>query len=235
MNTARLNFDDDFYRLGAIILSDKFASLEKQVLKRFTEIGHPIPLEGFSNYKDYQKWLKEIMNKVDKSDYPGTVIENVLIKFNVNPKNEKYRKGVAAKIFFGKQFGERFGPLQEPIYLVNRDNNEQKELWIRIYPWTKKPEYEELWKTIKNVQSKLPSYRGKEKFQTTFARDFKTYQFSLKVLANSTIKNKPLLDIMASDPEYFELSKRFKNENIDDHMRSIKSRFDKLLNKISIL
>lgn len=237
MNNTRIIFDDDFYRLGAILLSDKYATLEKEVLNRFKEIGYPLPPNGFTSYKDYQSWLRTIMSKVNKDDYPGNVVENLLSSFNVDPKNEKYRRGIAAKLFFNRQFGENFTPLQEPINLTTRNNGEQKELWVRIYPWTKKEDYINLWGDIKEIQPQLKGYRGKEKYQITFPRDFGMYQVYLKVKykAITTESSLSIVENMTKNREYKKISKLYKGGYPEDYIRSITSRFNKLLAKINLL
>jgi len=237
MNDTRLIFDDDFYRVGAILLSDKYAHLEEQALNRFKEIGHPIPSGRFSTYKTYRQWLKNIMSKVSKNDYPGAVAEKILTSFNVDPKNEKYRRGIAAKLFFNKQFGEHFTALQEPISLTFRNNNEQKELWVRIYPWTKREDYIGLWEEIKTIQPQLTGYRGKEKYQVTFPRDFHMFQiyFMVKNKRTKTDPSRSILENMVENSEYKKLSKLYKGGFPEDNIRTITSKFNKLLADINLL
>ena len=237
MNNNRLIFTDDFYRLGAILLSEKFAVLKKLVLKRYSLLGYPVPLKGFPSYGEYRLWIKHVIKSVGKEDSPGAVIENILSQFNVDPKNETYRTGIAANIFQNKQFGKNFCPLQEQITLLSKSNSKQQDLLVRIHPWTKKSDYINLWETIRKVQKRMPNYRGKEKYQITFPRDYCMYQLYLKVKYKKieVDPNKSILDNMTSTKEYETLSKKYKEGCPDDFIRDISSRFNKLLGSTNIL
>jgi hypothetical protein len=233
MNKVRLIFDDDFYRLGAVLLSEKYQGLEREFRNKYKELGLSIPSGGFDKQEDYRGWLKKAMRLKNTNDLPGKMIEDILTQFNLDPKNEKYRMGLVWRIFFKKEFDEKFYYLQHPINLILRKHRGSKELWVKVYPWTKKEDYIDLWKEIKSIQPQLKGYRGKEKFQITFKRDFAVYQLYLK-----TKKLKPkksIMEDMSAFPEYEPISKLFKDEYFDDYIRSITSRFNKLLAGVNIL
>ncbi|OGC68536.1 hypothetical protein A2415_04835 [candidate division WWE3 bacterium RIFOXYC1_FULL_39_7] len=229
MNNVRHIYNDNFYKITAILLSKKFLTLENEIRAKYDKLDLSIPTKGFSNYKEYGEWLTKARNIQDS---PGKVIESVLKQFNLDPKNEFYRNCLTAGIFFHKQPWEQSPYSQQPIELITRNNGVAKELWVKIHPWTKKSDYVKLWESIKNIQKTLPGYRGKEKFQTTFKRDFEVYQLYLEV---KKAGGKQVLKPMSSHPEYYTLADQFGEGDIDGQLRSIKSRFNKLLAGIDIL
>ena len=229
MKSVRLVYNDDFYKISAVLLSNKFLALEKELQNDYGQAKLSIPEKGFSGEKQYREWLKKAMTLPNS---PGKGIEDILIKFNLDPKNEYYRNCLTARLFFHKM------PWQESIYpqpnitLTTRNGGKDRGLWVEIKPWTKKEDYVELWGTIKELQRSLIGYRNKEKFQPTFKRDFEVYQLYLEV---KNAGGKQVLKSMSSHPEYYTLADQFGEGDIDGQLRSIKSRFNKLLAGIDIL
>ncbi|MBI3887989.1 hypothetical protein HY310_02880 [Candidatus Microgenomates bacterium] len=232
MKSTRLIFNDDFYRLSAVLLSNKFLKLKDEILKRYANMGLPVPSSGFSKLEEYIVWLKKAIKLKNTFDLPGAVVEDVLRKFNLNPKDENNRNGLTAKLFFNKELWQESPYSKNPINLVIRGRGESRELWVKIEPWTKKTDYVRLWGSIQSTQRTLTGYRGKEKFQPTFKRDFEVYQLYLEV---KNVGGKQVLRSMSSHPDYYTLADQFVEGDIDGQLRSIKSRFNKLLAGIDIL
>lgn len=229
MNNVRHIYNDDFYKITAILLSKKLSRLENEIRTKYDKLSLSIPTKGFSSYKEYREWLTNAKNRKNS---PGVVIENILKQFNLDPKNEYYRNCLTARLFFHKEPWEQSPYSQSPIELITKNNGTNKELLVKIYPWTKKSDYVRLWGSIKNMQRTLPGYRGKEKFQITFKRDFEVYQLYLEA---KNAGSKQVLKSMSSSPEYYSLADQFAEGDISGQFRSIKSRFNKLLARINIL
>lgn len=237
---TRIIYDDDFYRLGVILLSEKYKVFEGEFRNLYQGKGLPIPQEGFRDDSEYREWLKKAMKLKNKNDLPGIVIQNLLNQLKLDPKNERYREGIASKIFFNRQYKQQPHYAQRPINLVWKNKDDPNRISVYLYPWTKRTDYIELWKTIKKIQKLYPGYRGKEKFQTTFERDLDVYKLYLKVkndikTKNEKIKYKSIIDNMPFYDEYKPLVKRFKDDDLAESLRSITSRFNLLLQGTSIL
>lgn len=234
MNNVRQIYNADFYKITAVLLSKKFLVLESEIQSKYTTLTLPFPKKGFNNYDQYSAWLKKA-RKTKES--PGEIIENLLKEFNLDPKNEYYRNCVTARLFFHKQPWEESPYSQPHIELITRKNDTTKELWVKIHPWTKKADYMKLWSSIKGIQRTLPGYRGKEKFQVTFERNFAVYQLYLKAKRDLETSSEKLSieEKMATYPEHESITKQFSDGDFFDNIRSITSDFNKLLKGIDIL
>ena len=234
MNNVRQIYNADFYKITAVLLSKKFLVLESEIQSKYATLNLALPKKGFSNYDQYSAWLKKAM---EVKESPGEIIENTLKQFNLDPKNEYYRNCLTAHLFFHKQPWEESPYLQPHIELITRKNDNTKELWVKIHPWTKKADYMKLWPSIKGIQRTLPGYRGKEKFQITFERNFTVYQLYLKAKKDLEMNSEKLSieEKMATHPEYESIAKQFRDGDFSDNLRSITSDFNKLLNGIDIL
>lgn len=235
MNDTRIIFDDKFYRICAVVLSKKFARLERQFRRNYEELGLPVPIKGFADKKSYREWVK----KATKSQYaPGFALGDILRQFNLDPKNEMHLNALAAKLFFNKNPWKSSEYIQEPIKLITRGDNSTKELWVKIEPWTKKQDYMKLWQTIKGLQKTLPNYRSKEKFQITFERDFAVYQLYLeakKEIATNKSKDRlSIIETMTKLPDYELVEKRFRKDFFDN-LRTITTDLNRRLSDIEIL
>jgi hypothetical protein len=235
MKTVRHIFNDDFYKISAVLLSKKFSTLETTLKSKFDEAGLVIPEKGFANESEYREWLKKAM---DLPTNPGKFIEDILLAFNLDVKNEFFRNCVASRLFFLKMPWEESIYPQTYITLTTRNSGKERGLWVEIKPWTKKEDYIELWSTIKNLQKSLIGYRSKEKFQKTFARDFEVYQLYLETeqgIESDKVSFDIVMNKMSDNPKYHSLAKKFKGDNIDEQVRQINSRFDDLLKDVNIL
>ncbi|MCB9800565.1 MAG: hypothetical protein H6773_00045 [Pseudomonadales bacterium] len=234
MKTVRRIFNDDFYKITAVLLSKKFSTLETTLKSKFDKAGLIIPEKGFTNESQYREWLKMAMNLPKK---PGKFIEDILLTFNLDVNNEFFRNCVTSRLFFNKM------PWQESVYpqtnitLTTRNSGKDRGLWVEIKPWTKKQDYIELWETIKMLQKSLIGYRSKEKFQKTFARDFDVYQLYFETkqsIESELVSFDKVMNKIADNPKYHLLAKKFKDGNIDEQVRQINSRFDELLKDVNI-
>jgi len=235
MKTVRHIFNDDFYKITAVLLSKKFSMLETTLKSKYDEAGLIIPEKGFTNESQYREWLKKAMNLPKK---PGKFIEDILLSFNLDVNNEFFRNCVTSRLFFYKMPWEESIYPQTNITLTTRNSGKDRGLWVEIKPWTKKQDYIELWESIKMLQKSLIGYRSKEKFQKTFARDFEVYQFYLETKQTVEPSEKAsfdnVLNIMADSDKYHLLKKQFKDGNMDEQVRMINSRFDELLKDVNI-
>lgn len=235
MNTRHI-FNDDFYKISAVLLSKKYLALENALRSKYGEVNLLIPTRGFTNESQYREWLKKAMDLPDK---PGKFIEDLLSPFNLDVKNEFFRNCVAGRLFFNKM------PWQDSIYpqsnitLTTRNSGKDRGLWVEIKPWTKKQDYVELWETIKVLQKSLLGYRTKEKLQITFERNFAVYQLYLEakkdIETNGNPKKLSIINKMATLPDYDRVKKQFKDGDFSDNLRSITSDLNERLAEVNIL
>lgn len=236
MKPIRHVYNDDFYRISAVLLSKKFLALEKDLQNNYSEASLSIPGKGFSSEKKYREWLKKAMALPTS---PGKFIEDILVKFNLDPKNEYYRNYLTARLFFHKMPWEQSPYTINPIELITEIKKPSKGIWVKIHPWTKKEDYANLWPSINNLQRTHLEYRGKEKFKITFERDFAVYQLYLEakkdLKENKMSKRLSIPDKMATLSDYNLVKRLFDKEDFFDNLRSITSDFNRLLNGIDIL
>jgi len=237
MKTVRHIFNDDFYKITAVLLSGKFSTLETTLKGKYGEAGLIIPENGFTNESQYREWLKKAMNLPKK---PGKFIEDILLAFNLDVNNEFFRNCVASRLFFYKMPWEESIYPQTNITLTTRNSGKERGLWVEIKPWTKKEDYIELWGTIKNLQRSLIGYRSKEKLQKKFSRNFEVYILYTETRQKFWPLGKPsfeeVLDKMADNDKYHSLSEEFKGKkgSSDVQFRQIVDNFDELLKEVSI-
>jgi len=235
MNAVRHIYNDDFYKITAVVLSKKFLELENALRSEYGDANLSIPTKGFTSEGQYREWLKKAMNLPKK---PGRFISDLLSAFNLDDENEFFRNCVVSRIFFCKMPWEESIYPQPNITLTTRNSGKDRGLWVEIKPWTKKEDYVELWETIKMLQISLIGYRSKEKFQKTFPRDFKVYQLYIETkqsfAPSEKVSVEKVLYEMADNDRYHSLTEEFKGGNLDYQARQIIARFDELLKDISI-
>lgn len=243
MRNIRAVFDDDFYRLGAVILSDKFAALENALLKRFEDIGCPIPPERFPDNKEYTKWLRKVTNN-RKGNLPRAELEKIIKAFNLDSANKHYYVGLFWKVYYGKPFNEDFAGIKAPISIRWGGTANSNEAIITIFPWTKKEDFAALWPHLRREITKNGNHIGKEKFRTSFERDFKLYVLykkrknerknGIKTPNSDGLFSKSLMIDIFDDPEAKVIFRRFGSISAISEMKKIVNYFNKLLAGISI-
>lgn len=237
MKTVRHIFNDDFYKITAVLLSKKFSTLETILKSKYDEAGLIIPEKCFANESQFREWLKKAMNLPKK---PGMYIEDILLAFNLDVKNEFFRNCVTSRLFFYKMPWEESIYPQTNITLTTRNSGKERGLWVEIKPWTKKEDYVALWETIKMLQKSLIGYRSKEKLQKKFGRDFEVYILYIETKKNFWPLGKPsfedVLDKMADTDKYHSLTEQFKGKkgSSDVQFRQIVDNFDDLLKDVNI-
>ena len=149
---TRSIFDDNYYRLGAVMLSDKFAKLKQAYYDYYAELGYSLPPRGFANASAYHAWV-ETLKAVDTTTTPYQGLLDILSAFNLPNTNENIM-AMRWAILFGKSFNEQFPATKGNISskLAGKDH---QELWVRIYPWTKREDYEEYWDSVSSSQQSL--------------------------------------------------------------------------------
>jgi len=241
MKSRRLIFDDDFYRLGAVLLSDKFAALELKLMDTFKKLDFPIPTGGFANNIEYTKW-KRAVAKQGKGNLPRKSLEKIVSEFKLDDKNAGYYVGLFWKIYLGKRFGEDFAGIKAPISLRWGGTCKLGEAIITVYPWTKKEDFISLWPNLKQQITTKSNYRAKEKFKTSFERDFRLYMLYKKrmqekksgKLVIDTEGPKSLIFYIFDDPETKLIFNKFGAIGAVSEMKKIINYFNKLLKGISI-
>jgi hypothetical protein len=169
----RLIFDDDYYRIWAVILSKKFKGIVQTIKTKYKRLGMPIPKNGFSSYDAYREWLQVARNTTNSNLVPGKIVEDILSQFDLDPKYEKYRNQITSKIFFSKKVGDNHIHNEQQIRLILRQQDaESKKIWVQIYPWTRNKDYLQLWKTIKGVSRTLPNQNSNQKLKLEIKPNF---------------------------------------------------------------
>lgn len=236
MKHVRHVYNDDFYKITAVLISKKFLALEKDLQNNYSKSSLSIPEKGFSSEKAYRDWLKKALTLPTS---PGKRIEDILVKFNLDPKNEYYRSYLTARLLFHKMPWEQSLYTPIPIELLTEIKNPSKGIWVKIHPWTKKEDYVSLWPSINNLQRTHQEYRNKEKFQVTFERNFAVYQLYLEAKRDIETNGNPnklsTINKMATLPDYEFVRKRFNGGDFSDNLRSITSDFKERLADINIL
>src|SRR3989338_7709388 len=126
---TRLVRDTDFYRLSAVMLSDKYKEKETEILKHFEQIGCSIPSERFSKASEYYAWedkYYQIIGDNPDAKIPESFLEDILEHFGLDSKNEKFLQRLKWKFYFYKDEG--------PVIFVNSPQIkwERNELWIKL-------------------------------------------------------------------------------------------------------
>jgi len=158
---------------------------------------------------------------------PHGVIDRLLEKSNLDPKNKDYRLFLTKYIFFGQwDFSEPF------LHIVWKRNEktDEMELFLKLEPHTKKKHIVAFWDSrISKEVEKLSNYRGKNKPWETFERDFQihtAYQKVEKELADKVKRGKyssSPVDELVWRRLKKENSLRFKNMSFEQ-LRKAKSR-----------
>lgn len=233
----RIVFDDDFYRISAVLLSKKYLDLDSRLRREYDKLGLPVPEKGFKTETQYREWRDKAM-KLDKK--PGLFMEEILSAFNLDTKNELFRNYLSNKLFFRKMPWENSIFPHSNVTLTTRNSGKDRGLWVEIKPWTKKEDYVALWETISQLQHSLIGYRHKEKLRKKFSRDFEVYTLYTETKQKFWPLGKPefeeVLDKMADTDKYHLLSEQFKDKkgSSDVQMKQIVKDFDELLKDISI-
>jgi len=170
---TRLVRDADFDKLSAVMLSDKFLERELQLLDHLKKLGCPIPQERFKTAEEYYFWVglyKDKINDDPNADTTDSLLELILVDFNLDSKNEEYLQRLKWKFYFNKDEG--------PVIFVNSPQIkwDKSELWIKLPEWTKQEDYESWWKSLHNELLKYSTHRERERVKDSFKRDFLLYQ-----------------------------------------------------------
>lgn len=231
---TRLVYDADFYRLSAIMFSNKYLNKEAEILKYFEQIGCPIPPERFSKASDYNDWIdnyKSIIRDNPEAKTPDSFIKSILEYFELDPKNESYFMRLKWFFFFNKDQG--------PVIPVNSPKTkwENGQLWVLLPDWTKQEYYESWWNNIAFQLDKYPSRKKKDKERTSFKRDFLIYQlYKQKMLdkKNGIWKGSMSINFFLF-PEFEEICKKYGRIDSPSELKKIVSYFNRLLAHVPII
>lgn len=172
----------DYYRIEKLVKNPRFQERFQQQRALYKQLGCPIPAQGFRTYQHYVKWLNKFWAahaKITNGEPPlppGNFFEEALEEFGLDPRNEKYKNFLEAYMFLGKKH------LSEPFFRIVYKRNEKTddwELFIQLYPYTKREHVDAFWNKIAEDQKRLAGWRGKNKKWEQFDRDlhiFNVYQ-----------------------------------------------------------
>jgi uncharacterized membrane protein len=163
-------YDAKYYQVKEIISDPGFVNDINDLLKRFHDFGCPVPKSGFRKYSDFDNWQRTLWKKYDdhiknmsiQNDIPivvyGQVIDRVLKKYGLDPKNKDDKYWIEQFIFFKKKEYEK--PLALIKY-IPPISGKDPELWIRYFGHTKPSDIKV--EKILEYQKLLPDYKGKNK------------------------------------------------------------------------
>lgn len=231
---TRIVFDDDFYRLSAVMLSDKFKNKELVFLEHLDKIGCPIPEERFKTTEEYYLWVELYASKIandPEADTPDSFLESLLFAFNLDPKSERYLLRLKWKFFFNRDIG--------PVISVSNHEVkwEQEELWLKLPEWTKQEDYEFWWGALKKELQKYKKRNEKEKSKTSFQRDFLLYQLYKERLKQKKLNHKKgsLLINLFNDSKFIDICEEHGYIQSPQVLKNIISYFGRLLRNIPIV
>lgn len=231
---TRIVFDDDFYRLRAIMMSSKFLNIESDLLEHLDKIDCPIPEERFNTPAEYYNWVDLYKNKISsdpEADTPDSLLESLLLAFNLDPKNEQYLLRLKWKFFFNIDIS--------PVISVNTHKIkwEKDELWLKLPKWTKQADYEFWWGGIKKELKTYKERNEKEKLKDSSERDFLLYQLYKERLKQKKVNREKgsLLRNIFDDPKFIDICEKHGRIESPQVLKNIISYFDKLLRNIPIV
>lgn len=242
MRSRKAVFDDDFYRLGAILLSEKFSLLKSKYYAKFEKLNHPIPPNGFRNNIEYTRWRRGL-DEMGNGLLPRKEIEEIIKEFGLTTQNQSYYVGLYWAILFNKKFGSDFIAVKSPISLRWGGNASPNEAIITIYPWTRQKDFYDLWNHIKE-EVKKANYKEKDTFRPSFERDYLLYLL-YKKRKNEKKAGKQILDAskrvikalqsgILDDPEAKQIFKKYCSISAISEVKKIINYFNKLLSGISL-
>jgi len=135
---------------------------------------------------DIQDKLEEFENDFLPPMY-GYYFEKILNHFNIVNDRKGFRDFLTNHVFFKKTEYPRptFG-----ISLRKNKKNNEPELYLRIFGYTKKEDIEKYWPEIEKEKKILPDYHGKSKERKNFERDYQVFKIYKKIKAERKNANK---------------------------------------------
>lgn len=185
-------YTDDYYRIEKLIKDPKFKARLKKLLTAYKDMGCPLPAEGFKTHDLYMKWLNKFFAKHEKMmragiedellpPVPGDWRDETLAAFGFDPKDDKYTRFLDSYIYFGKKDLSEF--LFEARMVLN-EKTDTKELYVQIYPHTRRDHILKHWNQIESMQKYLDGYTPRNKKWLTFNRDQEIFKLYTKLESN---------------------------------------------------
>ena len=228
-------YTNDYYRMAKLTRNAVFKAKLKKLLENYEEIGCPIPKGGFKNHDQHIKWLNTLFDKHEKMERAnmeeeflppiiGYWRDDILTEFGFDPKNSKYTDFLDSYILFGKKNLEEYS--FETRWIRNTETDKM-ELFIHVYPYTKREHVSKYWKHVVKEQEHMPEYLGKSKKWETFDRDLEIYTAYEKLRSGRTEKRAEDFGGALDQHVWSEMRKKYKKLKLDDVRRAV-SRVAKL-------
>lgn len=163
-------FDAKYYEIRELVANTNFKTDIQKLLNSFSDYDCPVPKNGFKKYEEFDKWQKNLWRKYDlkvkstgaDDDEPivvyGQIIDRILKKYGLDPKNKDDKYWIEQYIFFKKKEYEK--PLAVIKYIPPISGKEP-ELWIRYFGHTRPSDIKA--EKIFEYQKLLPDFRAKNK------------------------------------------------------------------------
>jgi hypothetical protein len=231
-------YTTDYYKMEKLIQNKKFQNKLEVLLSSYKAIGSPIPKSGVKNLDGQMEWINNFWKKyyerkktgLNEQELPqlwGYWIDDILTEFKLDPKNSKYSDFLESYIFFGKKhLNESFF---ETRWIRNQETDKM-ELFIQIYPHTKREHISAFWDEIVKDQKYLPEYIGKSKKWENFDRDLEIYTIYQKIKSERPSKRALLSGHSLDFTIWGELTTKYPNLRLGDVRKAI-SRIEKLETK----
>ena len=254
----RVIYDNDYYILQAIILSEKYSLFINDIKRKLENVGFPIPDGGFKNTKEFLKWQDEII-KTPYHHYVG-FFDELLENFNITQQSlnlnyDKLFQGLKFNFFYGKKEFLPKPTIGGPRFNLD-DNNKPISIRLSVFANATKEDYINAWEHISMLQRDLKDYKkdqGKKERNTKKRdpkHDIQIYLLYKKVkqnikngIINPNIKtntrniiSKNVIDQMRGYDEFKKILKESKTiVFIDDQIKEIWKVYNKYLKNINFL
>ena len=228
-------YTDDYYRMEKLVKDEKFQNKLQILLSSYKEIGAEIPRAGVKNLDGFLRWTNNFWNKYSKLERSGVSEENlpqlfgywaddILAEFSLDIKNRKYSDFLELYVFFKRDH------LKESFFEVRWIRNKETdtmELFIQIYPHTKREHISAFWDDIVMDQKHLSGYIGKSKKWENFDRDLEIYTIYKKIKSQRPNKRALQSETPLDFAIWGELTIKYRSLKLSDIRKAI-SRIEKL-------
>lgn len=231
-------YSTDYYKIEKLVKDKVFQSRLQSLLDSYKQINSPLPKSGVKNLDGQMEWINTFWKRyyefkktgLTEEELPqlwGYWIDDILAEFNLDPKNRKYSDFLESYIFFNrKHLNESFF---ETRWIRNQETDKM-ELFIQIYPHTKREHLSAFWNEIIKDQKYLSGYIGKSKKWENFDRDLEIYTIYKKIkserLSERALQSEDPLDFVI----WGELTTKYHNLKLTDIRKAI-FRIEKLETK----
>lgn len=181
-----------------------------QVLLSNPEIKNALLTINFpDSSKIIEKHIQEALSKFGFSNLDTNILNSLKQFIRTKDPNRAYLRNVTK------------------IKFIPNEEASKDELWIRIHPYTKKEDFEKVWRQIEEFQKQLPDYVERERERKAFKRDIGIFWEYCNYRKSLKTKDKKRT-VKTYDEFYPRIERKYKIKSFVA-TRKIISRINKLL------